>query len=106
MCKSTKGNVSPLLCQTGIIKTMCIMGNFGFFKIQMVIQITLAQNLWDLSWSKTHPNSNLCVILLTPIKTCKLRMSESQAWYDKNVQTSKLKMRISEQKMEEIKACL
>ena len=33
-----------------------------------------------------------------PLKTCKLRTRESQTWYDKNVQTSKWKMRISERK--------
>ena len=35
------------------------------------------------------------------LKTCKHRMRESKPWYDKNVQTSKWKMRISEPKWRE-----
>ena len=66
-----------------------------------IIESDIMQNpTEDLGGLVKQYNNTLSNILdkHAPLKTCKLRMRGSQPWYDKNVQTSKQKMRISEHK--------
>ena len=101
---------AAIICHLRFCKPNLVPREFSYRKIKDIdlstfkkdiIESDLVQNpAEDLEELVKQYNQTLSNILNkhAPLKTCKIRKRESQPWYNKNVQSSKQKMRIAERK--------